>query len=70
VKVPVHPGPGSLRKGDRIVLPTGALTRPIWSVESGVDRQGPFTRIRIGHAEQTWRTRDATVEVAREPEIP
>jgi hypothetical protein len=70
VKVPVHPGPGSLRKGDRIVLPTGALTDPVTSVESGVDRQGPFTRIRIGpEAEQTWRT-DATVEVARDQEIP
>jgi hypothetical protein len=70
VKVPVHPGPGSLRKGDRIVLPTGALTDPVTSVESGVDRQGRFTRIRINDAEQTVRTQDATVEVAREPEIP
>ena len=75
MKVRVHswatdPGAGSLRPGDRIVLPDGTVTDPIWSVERSVDQQGPYTRIRIGRAEQTWRTPDATVEVAREPEIP
>jgi hypothetical protein len=60
-----NPGKGCLRPGDRLVLANGTLTAPIESVASFTDRLGPGTTIRIGTAQQTWRTPGATVEIER-----